>query len=153
MEELAVVRQVLDQQVIVESKVKSTCSQCQQVDNCGSGIVAKAIPHKSLSVAIDTNDTFKVGDEVVISIPENVLLDVAWQVYLIPLMGLILLGGLAQYLLVQTQFLSAEWQAIVLSLIGGYCGHRIAKWLQSRNNNDKILAPKIKHRVIASQVL
>ena len=56
MKERAIVKQVLNGQVVVESLVKSTCSQCQQVDTCGSGQVAKALPHKSLSLAIKTPD-------------------------------------------------------------------------------------------------
>lgn len=153
MDEMAVVREVHPGQIVVESKVKSTCSQCQQVDSCASGQVASALPHKTLSVMIDTHEDVEdyiIGEQVIISIPENTLLSVAWQVYLLPLFGLIIAGGFGQYLFSQSLWLNAEWQAILLSLFGGYLGHYIAKWLQSKAGIDKTLVPEIKQRVIAT---
>ena len=151
MQERAIVKQVLNGQVIVESLVKSTCSQCQQVDTCGSGQVAKALPHKTLSLAINTPDAYKVGDEVIIAIPEQALLSVAWQVYLLPILGLIIAGGLGQYLFTQAHLVTAEWQAIFMALAGGIGGHKLAKWRQKDSKQNKALAPQILQRVIATK--
>lgn len=38
-----------DQHIIrVQSNVKSTCSGCNQLDNCGSGLISKAMPQKKI---------------------------------------------------------------------------------------------------------
>jgi len=49
-EEQATVVAINDNNVTVTSDIKSACSGCQQVDNCGSGQVAKAFPQKKLSM-------------------------------------------------------------------------------------------------------
>lgn len=80
-EEVATVVSVQGKQVTVTSEVKSTCSSCQHNESCGSGIVAKAIPHKQLSATIDSNLSLELGDKVVIAIPATCLLQSAWVTY------------------------------------------------------------------------
>ncbi len=90
-EENATVIAIDNDKIIVESQVKSTCSSCQQVDNCGSGQVAKAIPHRKLTVKLENHLNLTIGDLVVLGIPEHQLLKSAWQVYFMPLLGLLFL--------------------------------------------------------------
>lgn len=126
MEENAKVVAISEDFVTIESLIKSACSGCQQVDNCGSGQVSKALPQKRLTVNVATDLALKVGDEVVIGLSEKHLLSVAWQVYLWPLIGLISFGFLGQYLMT-TQIITSEPLAILLSVIGGYLGFLGAK--------------------------
>lgn len=142
MEEKAKVVAISEGIVTIESLIKSACSGCQQVDNCGSGQVSKALPQKRLSVNVVSELPLNVGDEVMIGLSEKHLLSVAWQVYLWPLIGLITFGLLGQYLMSQQVFTSEPF-AILLSLLGGYLGFRVAKHQQqqmgSADLNVKIL--------------
>ena len=147
MEEPAKVIQVLRNSVIVESQLKSACSQCQQVDNCGSGQVAKAFPQPKLTVEIETEEAYNVGDEVLISVPEHALLNIAWQVYLWPILGLMLAAGLGQLLIIEA-WLTQEWQAIILGAIGGFLGYKLAKYNVNRCKHHQLLKPKITQRLI-----
>ena len=141
-EESATVVSINQETVTVESQVKSSCSSCQQVDNCGSGQVAKAIPLKKLTVDVFTKLPVNIGDSVVLGLPESDLLQVAWQVYLWPVFGLLLFSGGGQWL-VQQAVLPHEIFAIILGFSGGYLGYRMAKFSQKSTNNSTLLQPEI----------
>ena len=98
--------------ITVESQIKSTCSSCHQIDSCGSGQVSKALPKKSLIVELTTELPVKLGDVVVLGLSEKGLLQTAWQVYLWPLIGLIIFSGIGQYLVLQVIFTSEIYVAI-----------------------------------------
>ena len=66
-------------------------------------------------------------------------------------LGLIIAGGFGQYLLTQAHLITAEWQAIFISLAGGIGGHKLAKWRQKDSKQNKALAPQILQRVIATK--
>jgi len=128
--------------ITVESQIKSTCSSCHQIDSCGSGQVSKALPQKKLIVELTTDLSVKLGDTVVLGLSEKGLLQTAWQVYLWPLIGLIMFSGLGQYLVQQTIFTS-EIYGIILGCSGGYLGHRLARFWQTYSKNSLVLMPKI----------
>tara|TARA_B110000238_G_C16048118_1_gene404836 strand:- start:147 stop:635 length:489 start_codon:yes stop_codon:yes gene_type:complete len=128
--------------ITVESQIKSTCSSCHQIDSCGSGQVSKALPQKKLIVELTTELPVKLGDTVVLGLSEKGLLQTAWQVYLWPLIGLIMFSGLGQYLVQQTIFTS-EIYGIILGCSGGYLGHRLARFWQTYSKNSLVLMPKI----------
>lgn len=156
MEELATVVAIKQNQITCVSQVKSTCSSCQQADTCGSGIVAKAIPKKQLSVIIPldkalTSNTLKVGDCIILGIPEIAILQTAWQVYLWPLIGLIGFSALGQRLLAQ-QIFTHELMSLSLGVLGGYLGYRLAKFWQQRSGQHQRLQPKIL-RVLPNKTL
>jgi len=144
-EEMATVVAISQDKVILESQVKSSCSSCQQVDNCGSGQVAKAIPLKKLTLELSSSLALKVGDTVVLGLPEKGVLQAAAQVYLLPLAGLLAGSALAQYLVLQGIF-PHEMFAVLLGCAGGYGGYRLAKFWQKNARQAKSLQPKILRR-------
>ncbi|MCH2056711.1 MAG: SoxR reducing system RseC family protein [Thalassotalea sp.] len=152
MEELAKVISVHDQHVVVQSLVKSTCSSCQQVDNCGTGIVAKAIPQQKMTLEIATDLSLDVGDEVLISIPEEAMLSVAWRVYLWPLLGLIIAAGGVQYLMSQGLF-NSELMVMLAGGIGAFVGYKISKTQLESSDAHQALQPKITQKVINTRQL
>ena len=142
MEELATVIAINQDKITVQSQIKSACSGCQQVDNCGSGQVAKAIPQRKLTLEIVSTLPMRVGDTVVLGVPEQALTLVAAQVYLFPLAGLIIGAGLGQWL-VEQGVLAHELYAIAFGAIGGYLGYRLAHWRQKITDKSSLLTPKI----------
>jgi sigma-E factor negative regulatory protein RseC len=145
--ELANIVAIDSGQVTVTSQIKSSCSGCAQVDTCGSGQVAKALPQAKLTLTLpyDANilgNTVAIGDCVVLAIPEKHVLSSAGQVYLLPLFGLIIFSGLGQWLLKQ-QLFSHELIALALGLTGGYLGYRLAKFNQKHSKQSANLQPKI----------
>ena len=151
MEEKATVVAIEKGIITVQSQVKSTCSSCQQSDTCGSGIVAKAIPQKTLTVTLISELSMNVGDCVILGIPENEVLKTAWQVYLWPLIGLIVSSAVGQKL-VEIQVLPHELFGLVLGVLGGYLGYRFAKYWQNRAGSMELLQPKVLRVLPKSQV-
>ena len=134
-------------QVTVTSQIKSTCGGCAQVDTCGSGQIAKALPQAKLTLTLpyDTKTTGKIlkqGDCVVLALPEKHILSSAGQVYLLPLFGLITFSAVGQWLLKQ-QILPHELYALGLGISGGYLGYRFAKYQQTQGKQSENLQPKI----------
>ena len=156
MEELAEVVSIENGMISVSSQVKSSCNSCSQVSTCASGQVAKAIPHKKLSFtlpvsALLNHQHVQVGDCVVLTLPEVDVLKSAWQVYLLPIIGLVSFSALGQWLVMQG-VLSHELLALGVGLIGGYLGYRIAKHMQNHPEHQEKLQPKIL-RVIPKPVV
>tara|TARA_R110001583_G_scaffold174519_2_gene328946 strand:+ start:729 stop:1220 length:492 start_codon:yes stop_codon:yes gene_type:complete len=147
MEELATVTAINNGNITVVSQIKSTCNSCSQVNTCASGQVAKAIPHKKLSFTLNKPNSLEhqainVGDCVVLTLPEVDVLHSAWQVYLLPVFGLFSFSAFGQWLL-QEKILAHELMALVIGVIGGYLGYRLAKYLQSNPNRQNRLQPEI----------
>lgn len=145
--ELANVIAVDNEKITVTSQIKSTCSGCAQVKTCGSGQIAKALPQAQLTLTLPydikaSENSLKVGDCVVIALPEEHILSSAGQVYLFPLLGLILFSALGQFLFKQQVF-SHELFALGLGIAGGYLGYRIAKYQQKQGRRSENLQPKI----------
>lgn len=145
--ELANVVSIGEGFVTVSSQIKSTCSGCAQVDTCGSGQIAKALPQSRLTLTLPYDSktegiSLKQGDCVVLSLPEKDMLASAGQVYLLPLFGLITFSAFGQWLFT-LQVLPHETIALVLGLSGGYLGYRLAKHKQLHGKNSSNLQPKI----------
>lgn len=141
-EESATVVAIAQNNITVTSELKSACSGCKQVDNCGSGQVAKAFPQKQLTLTVKSTLPVKLGDNVILGLNESALLSSAWQVYLWPLIGLILASWLGQWLLNQGG-LGHELFAIIFAIVGGYIGFFLAKKGQQKQEQCQKLAPKI----------
>lgn len=141
-EEIAAVVGLDGKYVQLESEVKSTCSSCQQIDNCGSGQISKAIPHKRLTLTLLNEQNLTVGDKVVIGIPQTQLLSSAWQVYGLPLIGFIAFA-LIGHVLGLSFDTENELLSITFAFFGGWCGFRIAHWLQTRPHCQAALRPKV----------
>ncbi|MBL4941322.1 MAG: SoxR reducing system RseC family protein [Colwellia sp.] len=147
MEELATVTAIDNGKITVVSQIKSSCNSCSQVSTCASGQVAKAIPHKKLSFTLLKpisleSQVIHVGDCVVLTLPEVDVLQSAWQVYLLPILGLFIFSALGQWLK-QTGVLSHELMALSIGLTGGYLGYRLAKHLQNQPSIRARLQPEI----------
>lgn len=151
-EETATVNSVEDDWVEVTSEIKSTCSSCQQIDSCGSGQVAKAFPQKNLSLRLPTKDfkpSLKVGDKVIIAIPQGRLMSSLARVYGLPLLFLIMFSGIGQITIAQS---THEIFSILFGFIGGYLGFRLAKYIENQKNNQTNLAPYLLKKIPSSDI-
>jgi sigma-E factor negative regulatory protein RseC len=133
---------LVSNKVTVESEIKSSCSGCKQVDNCGSGQVAKAFPQPKLSLDLYTDLPVKIGDTVVIGLSDKHLLLSAWQVYLWPLIGLAIASFLGQWF-VENEIFNHELIAIAFGVFGGYLGFCLARHQQKRGKYCNLLIPRI----------
>lgn len=142
-EETATIVAIDGNKITVKSTIKSTCHSCHQQDDCGSGQIAKAIPHKALVTELENNNpSLTIGDEVVIGLAEKHLLSSALQVYMLPLIGLIVFATIGQIYLVE-QLLMHELTGLLLAISGAFIGFYIAKRYQQSTSVQAKLKPKL----------
>lgn len=95
-EQKAIVVSQEAQQVWVEAERQSTCGQCQARKGCGTGLLAKHVGQRFSRIAVKTDENLKVGQQVIVSIPEQALLSGAFMMYLLPLLLMFATATLAR---------------------------------------------------------
>jgi sigma-E factor negative regulatory protein RseC len=94
--------------VWVEAERQSTCGQCQARKGCGTGLLAKHVGQRFSRIAVNTEQELRIGQAVLVSIPEQALLSGAVMMYLLPLLALFSFSMLTRMLgggeLLQTVF-------------------------------------------------
>jgi len=121
----------------VETIRTSSCTSCRARHGCGHHAIAQVSPsNRMLMKAIDPL-TVKVGQKVVVGIPEDTLLQASLWMYLIPLLGLV--GGA-----VLPSLWGGESEiSVVLSIFGFAGGLLLAKKKSKQEINNPNYYPKI----------
>ncbi|WP_438971902.1 SoxR reducing system RseC family protein [Methylophaga sp.] len=120
-------------QVWVEAERQSTCGQCQARKGCGTGLLAKHIGQRFSRIAVKTNKNLKIGQNVVVSIPEQALLSGAFMMYLVPLLMLFASATLAR------MANSGELVEIIAGLSGLLAGFfLVKKRLKNKNTGVQV---------------
>ncbi|GAA4897276.1 SoxR reducing system RseC family protein [Ferrimonas pelagia] len=100
---------------------QSACGHCEQGDDCGTGIVAKAWTPKQNRLTLPSEEAYPAGTQLRIGIAEQDLLRLSAAVYLLPLLGGIGAAVLAHLLSV------GEPLTILSCLTGGAAGFALAR--------------------------
>ena len=74
--------------VWVEAERQSTCGQCLARKGCGTGLLAKHVGQRFSRISVNTEQDLRIGQAVLVSIPEQALLSGAVMMYLLPLLAL-----------------------------------------------------------------
>jgi len=98
-EETALVIEVDEQQVLLQTQRKSVCQSCSVKSGCGTSALAKVVGKRSSQFSVDKNIDVQVGDKVVVAIDENALVQGSLLVYLFPIIFMMLVGMLVEFLL------------------------------------------------------
>jgi sigma-E factor negative regulatory protein RseC len=132
-EELAVVVKIENHQVWVESGQNSACGGCLQKASCTTNAIGSALKKKS--VPVDCNIQLKTGDQVMVAIDENLLLQASLLLYLVPLIALFAGAGIADGLLTDNAKFADLWIAgsAILSFL-------ISLWIINKTQSLLILS-------------
>lgn len=84
--------------VWVEAERQSTCGQCAARKGCGTGLLAKHVGQRFSRIAVKTDQALRIGQTVMVSIPEQALLSGAVLMYLLPLLALFAFAALTRML-------------------------------------------------------
>ena len=79
----------------VETVRQSACGHCESAGSCGTSVLAKLFGAPRSRLRIDDGQGLRVGEQVVIGIPDGTLVRASFVAYLIPLVFLIAAAGLA----------------------------------------------------------
>ena len=94
LEEEALVVKSEDEYIWVEAQSSSSCNHCSASQGCGTASLQKWFNRRPNRLRVVNTNGFKVGDKVVVGIPEQALVKGSFMVYMLPLVALIL-GGIA----------------------------------------------------------
>ncbi|PKH05450.1 SoxR reducing system RseC family protein [Moritella sp. Urea-trap-13] len=150
--ETAVVKSVTGDQVSVQCESQSACNHCHASDNCGTGTVAKAFPHRIHNFTVTKTADVVAGDKIEIGLREKNLVTSAMLVYLLPLAAILLSLGLGQYLSQVFQF-EGEGLVILAAFVGGYIGFSGTLKLSVKFDQHFDLKPKMLGVVAQSEVI
>ena len=135
-EEIGTVTRVSDEHIWVETQIKTTCGSCEQKSDCSTGVIAKTVASKTQTFKLSYQKDAIVGQQVKLGLPEQTLLGVSALFYMLPLVMMLLVGGLAD-LTTQWLALSGEWLVVVASLsslVGSF--YMISQWLKTKNSES-----------------
>lgn len=124
--------------VWVETIQKSACGSCKAEKGCGQSLLHKWDGHSAyIWVLLDGRDpaSYRVGDEIQIGIPEEVIARASLLVYLVPVISLVAATALAQ-----NQF-AHEGITSLAGFAGLIVGGLIVRWHSWRTRFDRDLQP------------
>ena len=129
----------------VETIRQSTCNSCSAQKGCGHGMLNKVGSgrrnHLRVLLQGQSAADFAVDDEVVISIPEQVLVSGALLVYLLPL-ALMLAGAL-----LFSRFWQGDIAAVAGASLGFVLGFAVVKYHGWRNRDNRDLQPVVMNKL------
>jgi len=109
MEQAVIVVDVMNSEALVRGRRASACGQCAGKSACGTlGSWVERFSEMRVSNSLGA----RVGDEVIVSVPDGVFLRVAMRLYGFPMLGFFTMGFLMRYLTFRFDMASPElWTA------------------------------------------
>ncbi|MCL1141424.1 SoxR reducing system RseC family protein [Shewanella gaetbuli] len=135
LEELAKVIEYQAGWAVVEVELKSACNHCSSNDNCGTSTIAKAFSVKTQRFSVASDEVLHPGDMLKVGLPESVIIQAAALVYLLPLLGLFLVGGLGLFL-AQLIGIDKNLSSMLFGVVGAYAFWRLGKNVATRLEQD-----------------
>jgi len=114
----------------VETERRSSCGSCS-AKGCGTGALSQILGRRTQRMKVLNPIGAKAGDEVVLGIREQALLQGSLAVYIVPLLAM-LAGGLLGEVLAPQWGTDAEGLSVLLGLLGLGAGFL---WLHRYNRN------------------
>lgn len=140
-EENAVVIDVNEQQVLLETQRKSACQSCSVKSGCGTSTLSKVVGQRSSQFAVDKTLDVKIGDTVVVAIDENALVQGSLLIYLFPLIFMMMFGILVEY------FFANELITILSVVVSFILAMILVRTVMSGSGLKKSIHPHLIRRV------
>ncbi len=127
----------------VETQRQSSCGQCSVRGGCGTQVLSKVLGKKTAYVRCLNSHHVKIGDKVTIGIEESALLSGSFLLYLLPLLVMLVFGGLSSFI---SGLWWPEWAdllAVAASFLGLVLGLSFSniyvqrKSVQKKNNQTR----------------
>jgi sigma-E factor negative regulatory protein RseC len=139
LETRATVVQIHAKTALVLANQVSGCEQCNG-QGCGSSKVAQLFCSQPRKFEVDNPISARVGDEVIVSVADGAVLRGIGLVYLLPLVLMGLIGGLASVFSPSGQTDAYVALGAVMGLFFGLVATRLLNARQARNLNNPYIA-------------
>lgn len=138
-EEVGIVVGIDDKIAEIEIVRTSACSACKAKAACGHHAIAQVSSKNRMRLfAIDLLAS-KVGQEVIVGIPENTLLKASLLMYLVPIIGLVV-GAIVSSLFTDQPFVAAISTVLGLLIGLGVAKQQSAKYQSNPEFHPRVLA-------------
>ena len=158
-EENAIVVAIEGEYALVQTQRRSACQSCSVKQGCGTSVLSKVVGQRSSQIRVSNSLDAHIGDEVLLGIKENALVQGSLLVYALPLVSMLLFAVLGE-LWAKSRGLDNEVVIIIFAVIGfmlsmlliriGFTGSHLKKQIQPQmlriirsadNQRDTMLAP------------
>ena len=129
-EQRATVIDITDKTVLVEAERQSTCNKCQVKQGCGTRLLANHVGKRFTTIAVDKTSAVDIGQQINLAIPEQVLLQGAAVMYLIPMIVMILAA------LLVSAFQFGEVAQTLAGISGLVMGLMMTRWYLKDKKTD-----------------
>lgn len=123
--------------VRVKTQRQSSCSACQMKSSCGQGLLSQISEGKGLELELENNLNAKPGDVVMLSVPDAGVLSASLLMFMLPLLALMMGGGLAQL----ADF--NELQTVIIALLSLAAGFLFVNRFSAKQVEDPKYMPVI----------
>jgi len=130
LEETARVIDIEDGLLIAETESRSACSHCSS-SGCTTSVVAKLFGVRRNRLVMENSLDARPGDEVVIRIPDDLLVRASVMAYLLPLLTMLGAAALGDVLGMSEMFMS------LLALAGLALGFLLVRWIIRRGPEQR----------------
>ena len=122
----------------VETIQRSTCGSCAAQKGCGQSLLAKLAGHTSylwVSLAGRRADDYRIGEEIKLGVPEEVVANGSLIVYFTPLLSMLAATIVAHY----TH--AGEGGTALAAIAGLIVGGALVRWHAFKHRHDSRLQP------------
>ena len=155
-EQQARVVSVQGNQMVLEADTQTACGACEAKSGCGTSVLAKWVGKKFTRFDAENTVNAQVGDEVIVGLAESALLNGSLMVYLWPLLGMILSGVAADWLLpierLSADLIPRDLMISLLSIAGFAAAFGLSKHYLSTESSRLQLNPVVLRKVIHSRL-
>ena len=112
-EEQALVIALQVEQAVIQIQRQNACQSCELSGGCGTGSLGRLLGVRQQSLLLQNDHQLKVGDIVIIGLPEKHFIYAGFLMYLLPLISLFIFAIISDYL-----FDATQWANVVAAFIG-----------------------------------
>lgn len=91
------------EQVRVRLGARSACAVCERGQGCGAGVFGRLLQRKPVTLEFANSVHARVGEAVIVGLPESLFLRLLSLFYLLPLLAALGGAALGHYICMQTQ--------------------------------------------------
>lgn len=142
-EEAVIVTDVQGGKVWIKSAPKSSCGGCEQQASCGSPLFEKLLNRNNVAIEAICSIVVRSGDQVIIGVDENVMLNNAFKLYIMPLVALFLCGLMGKSLSGYLSIGAPELMSIGFALVGFFLSIIYLKNRSNKGINGQTIKPEI----------
>jgi sigma-E factor negative regulatory protein RseC len=146
-EEQAEVVAINGDQLVLQAQTQSACGSCSASQGCGTSLLSKVVGRKFTRFQAINNVNARVGDFVVVGIPEDALLKGSLVMYVVPVFAMMIFAILADTSFVES-LQHRDLMIAVSAIMGLLSGSLLSRWYFQRRSSVQFFSPVILRKII-----